>query len=69
MVMKKGFKVEVDITYSVSLYIEANDKEEARVLAEDKVGKDPRYWVQSGAIANINAYDVDEDISSWIYPL
>lgn len=67
--MKKGFKVEVDITYSVSLYVEATDREEARALAEDKVGKDPRYWIQSGAIANINAYDVNEDISDLIYPL
>lgn len=67
--MKKGFKVEVDITYSVSLYVEATDREEARALAEDKVGKDPRYWIQSGGIANINAYDVDEDIGDLVYPL
>lgn len=63
--MKNGFKVEVNITYSVSLYVEATDREEAIALAKDEVGKDPRYWIQSGAIANINA----EDISDFIYPL
>jgi hypothetical protein len=58
MIMKKAFKVEVDITYSVSVYIEAENESEAKAMAEDRVGRDPRYWTQSGAIANINAYDV-----------
>ena len=60
--MKKTFQVYVDITYSVSVNIEAETEEEAMSMAEEKVGKDPRYWTQSGAIANISAYDVDGDM-------
>ena len=60
--MKKTFQVYVDITYSVSVNIEAENEEEAMAMAEEKVGKDPRYWTQSGAIANISAYDVDGDM-------
>ena len=60
--MKKAFQVEVDVTYSVSLYIEAENESEAKAIAEDRVGRDPRYWTQSGAIANINAYDVSDDV-------
>lgn len=56
--MKKVYKVEADVTYSVSVYIEAENEDEASALAEEKIGKDPLYYVQSGAIANINAYDV-----------
>lgn len=59
--MKKGYNVEVDITYSVSVFVEAENEYEAKELAEEKVGKDVRYWTQSGVIANINAYDVNEE--------
>lgn len=66
--MRNGFKVDVDITYSVSVYVEAENEEEAKSLAEEKLGKCPYAWLKEyGAIANIEAYDVDKDISSFIY--
>lgn len=61
--MKKAYYVDVDVTYSVRTYIEAESEEEAKSLAEERVGKDPLYWIRSnGAVANIEAYDVDDDI-------
>lgn len=66
--MRNGFKVDVDITYSVSVYVEAENEEEAKSLAEEKVCKCPSAWLKNyGAIANVEAYDVDKDISSFIY--
>lgn len=57
----KKYRVFVDITYSVSIDIEADSDAQAQDLAEEKVGNDPLFWTRTGgAIADIHAYDFDE---------
>lgn len=55
------FEVEIDLTYSVSVCVEADNEEEARRIAEDKIGRDPLYYASKGAIANISPYNIYEE--------
>ncbi len=56
----KKYRVFVDITYSVSIDVEAENDAQAQEYAEEKVGNDPLFWTRRGAIADIHAYDFDE---------
>lgn len=55
----KEYIVYVDITYSVSVRVNAEKEEDVMGLAEERVGRDPYFWIRNGAIANISAYDYD----------
>lgn len=55
----KEYIVYVDITYSVSVSVKAEDEEQVMNLAEEKIVREPLFWVKQGAIANVSAYDYD----------
>jgi hypothetical protein len=56
----KKYRVFVDVTYSVSIDVEAESDDQAQEYAEEKVGNDPYFWIKRGAIADIHAYDYDD---------
>lgn len=55
----KEYIVYVDITYSVSVSVKAEDEEQVMNLAEEKIVREPLFLVKQGAIANVSAYDYD----------
>jgi hypothetical protein len=46
--MKKKYEVQVDITFGVSVYIEAESEEQAMRFAESKVSDDPMFYIKNG---------------------
>lgn len=59
--MKKEYAVSVDITMSKTIYVDAEDEEEARRIAHSKVNTDPYYLVsQADAYVDHCVVDVNE---------
>lgn len=60
--MKKKFNVSVDVTYSVEVCVEAENEEQAKQEAKERIGKEPVFWIRQGAIAGIHPYEVEEEL-------
>lgn len=43
--MKKTYYVDMDVTFSAHVWVQAETEEEARQIALDKVSQDPHYRV------------------------
>lgn len=56
----KEFNVYVDITYSVSFNLEAETREEAVRLAEEKARMSPQDYLRWANFVDAQAYDCEE---------
>lgn len=57
----KEFMVEMDVTFSARMYIEADNEETAKKIALAKMKQDPRYHTRWGAHVNTEITDVFEE--------
>lgn len=56
----KEYLVELDVTMSVSMYIDANNKEQAKELALSKIKTDTLYQIRKGCYVDSQVTDVIE---------
>lgn len=56
----KQFAVDIDITMSKRIYVDAESEEQARALAEEKM-KDPYYYTKAGAYVSHEIIDINEE--------
>lgn len=57
----KEFCVEMDVTFSARMYVEAENEEQAKKKAVRDMNKDPRYHTSWGAHVNTEVTDVFEE--------
>lgn len=57
----KEYFIEMDVTMSARMYIEANDLETAKKIAVEKMWQDPRYHTRNGAMVSVVITDAFED--------
>lgn len=57
----KEFTIEMDVTFSARMYIEANDLETAKKIAVEQMWNDPRYHTRNGAMVDAVITDAWED--------
>ena len=57
----KNYAVDIDITMSVRVYVDAKDNDEARKKADDLVRKDPYYHAKGGTYVSHDITDVSEN--------
>lgn len=57
----KEYFIEMDVTMSARMYIEANDLETAKKIAVKKMWQDPRYHTRNGAVVSVVITDAFED--------
>lgn len=53
----KSFKVDIDVTMSVQIYVEANSQEEAEEMAKKKVKAEPHYYLRNSFFVDAIATD------------
>lgn len=58
--MARKFQVSVDITMSRTLFVDAENEEQARAKVGNWIGDDPYYYVKDGAYVSHVITDVDE---------
>ena len=58
--MARKFQVSVDITMSRTLFVDAENEEQARIKVGNWIGDDPCYYVKDGAYVSHEITDVDE---------
>lgn len=58
--MKKKFAVEVDVTMSCRVYVDADNEEEAKEIACDYVPDDPQHYLRNGCYVSCNVTDIEE---------
>lgn len=57
--MAKTYEVDIDITMSCRVYVEAENEEEAKKLAKEKVNNDPYYYARSSSACYVGSDVVD----------
>lgn len=57
----KEYFIEMDVTMSARMYVEANDLETAKKIAIEKMCQDPRYHTRNGAVVSVVITDAFED--------
>lgn len=57
----KTFMVEMDVTFSARMYIEAESEEAAKAKAISDMNRDPRYHTRWGAHVDTEVTDIFED--------
>ena len=57
----KNYAVDIDITMSVRVYVDAKDNEEAQKKADELVKKDPYYYAKDGTYVSHDITDVSEN--------
>lgn len=58
--MARKFQVSVDITMSRTLFVDAENEEQARAKVGNWIGDDPNYYVRNAAYVSHEITDVDE---------
>ena len=58
----KDYLVELDVTMSVRVYVEANSEEHAKKLALSKIKTDTLYHIRNGDYVDSEVTDVIEEI-------
>lgn len=58
--MARKFQVSVDITMSKTLFVEAENEEQAKTKVNNWIGDDPYYYVKDAAYVTHEITDVDE---------
>ena len=58
--MARKFQVSVDITMSRTLFVDAENEEQARAKVDNWIGDDPCYYVKDGAYVSHEITDMDE---------
>ena len=56
----KEFFVYVDVTFSATIKVTAEDREQAKRLAEEMADNAPSYYCAHGSYCGAGAYDCDE---------
>lgn len=57
----KEFMIEMDVTFSARMHIEASTEAEAKKIATERMWADPRYHTRMGAIVDVTVTDCFED--------
>ena len=57
----KKYCVEMDVTFSARMYVEAESEEQAKRKAVSDMEKDPRYHTRWGAYVDTEVTDIYED--------
>ena len=59
--MKKEYRVDVDITCSTIVFLEAETEDEAKRLAKEKIMREQGYWLGKGTVVDVNITDVEPE--------
>lgn len=57
--MKKEYRVDVDITCSAVLFVDAENEELAKQLVKEKIMKEQSFWLNKAAVIDVEVTDVD----------
>ena len=57
----KGYAVDVDLTVSRRIYVEAENEEQARKIAFNKIAEEPYYYIDNATYVGHKVIDVNED--------
>lgn len=58
---KKNFRVSLDVTLSVDVYVDAKNEEMAKIKAKNFLADDPNYYIKDGYIISSKVTDVNEE--------
>jgi len=59
--MKKEFQVDVDITMSKAIFVEAENEEQAKNIVNNWLGDDVYYYLKGSSYVGHEITDVNED--------
>lgn len=57
----KEYLVDIDVTISTRIYIDADNENEANKKALEKIASDPYYYIQKGAFVQADIVDTFEE--------
>lgn len=58
---KKEFRVSLDVTLSVDIYVDAKNEEMAKVKAKNFFADDPNYYIKNGYVISSKVTDVNKE--------
>lgn len=57
----KNYYIDLDVTTSVQMHIEATSMEEAKKIAQEKIESDTYYYLRNSLYVNTKVVDIQEE--------
>lgn len=59
--MKKEYRVDVDITCSAVMFVDAENEEQAKEMVKEKIMKEQNFWLSKASVIDVDVTDVDTE--------